>query len=294
MGRESRTSRAGGHRWRMTSMAAVALALTSCATLAGPRAGSGSATPATSATTSQAAGSEAGASQPKAGGRHWALTWHEEFSGTPIRPANWLYLAGGNGWSHRSLMYYTPADASTDGRGHLVLTAKKGGDGHTCWYGPCRYTSARLQTQGIFAQAYGKFEARIQIPLGRGIWPAFWMEGSNGEIDIIETNSKRPNEVHGAAHAPSMNYSASSIWNQPVSASYHIFSVIWTRTGITWTIDGRAYSHMAAYPGWTFNTPFFLILDVAVGGGWPGSPDATTRFPAYLSVDWIRVYRQVR
>jgi beta-glucanase (GH16 family) len=151
-----------------------------------------------------------------------------------------------------------------------------------------------MQTQGIFAQAYGKFEARIKIPLGRGIWPAFWMDGANGEIDIIETNSKLANEVHGAAHAPGVEHSASTTWNEPVSARYHTFGVVWTRTGITWTIDGHAYSRMAAYPGWTFNTPFFLILDVAVGGGWPGSPDATTRFPAYLTVDWIRVYRRVR
>lgn len=283
---------------RQGLLAAAILALTSCSTLAGPNP---TVTPLSSAATSQLTAPEAGtpnanepAPSPSTPGRQWALTWDEEFNGPVGRPTNWIYLSGGNGWSHRSLMYYTPANASTDGHGHLVLTANKGGSSYSCWYGPCRYTSARMQTQGTFAQTYGMFEARIKIPFGRGIWPAFWMEGHNGEIDIIETSSLHANQVHGAAHAPGVYYPVNFNWNQPVSASYHVFGVTWTRRGVTWSIDGQAYAHMAAYPGWTLNSPFFLILDLAVGGSWPGSPDSTTQFPAYLSVDWIRVYRGVR
>ncbi len=295
MAREGRSAWARRHGWRQVSLAAAMVVLASCSTLAGPHP---AATPTASAQTAPSGAPEgdpnANALGPNANtpASQWVLTWHNEFNGPVGRPANWIYLTGGGGWSHRSLMYYTAADVSTDGHGHLVLTANKGGSSYSCWYGPCRYTSARMQTQGTFAQVYGKFEARIKIPLGRGIWPAFWMEGPNGEIDIIETNSRKVNVVHGAAHAPGLHYPVTLTWNQPVSASYHIFGVTWTRKGVTWTIDGRAYGHLAAYPGWTLNTPFFLILDIAVGGGWPGSPDATTQFPAHLSVDWIRVYRE--
>lgn len=302
----TRIAQEGRRRWRVAaSMASALLALTSCSILAGPgRAHDPAPTSDPLPSSAQLHGetvtplpshsripstNNASARTRQPG---WILTWSKEFNGPARHPSGWAYLQGGTGWSHRQLQYFTASNAYIDGHGHLVLSARKGGQGYSCWYGPCQYTSVRMQTQGIFAQKYGMFEARIKIPVGQGIWPAFWIKGEQSEIDIIETNSKKSYQVHSGAHAPGMNHTGTVRLGQPVSAGYHVFGAIWNRKGITWTIDGRAYSHVRAYPGWTFNTPFYLILEVAVGGTWPGPPDASTPFPSRMSVDWIRVYRQ--
>lgn len=293
----------GSRGWRVgVAMAVTFLALTSCSTQPSVRTGSGSPTPSRRGGSSpaQRGGSSPGqTATPLANAqtgthkRSWVLTWSRGFNGPARHPSGWMYPEGGSGWNHKQLQYFTASNAYIDGYGHLILTARKGGgSGYTCWYGPCEYTSVRMQTQGIFGQRYGKFEARIKIPFGRGIWPAFWIKGGQSEIDIIETNSKKPYQVHSGAHAPGMNHTGTLRLSEPVSSNYHVFGVIWNPKGITWTIDGRVYSHLAAYSGWTFNRPFFLILEVAVGGPWPGSPNATTRFPARMSVDWIRVYHR--
>jgi beta-glucanase (GH16 family) len=156
-----------------------------------------------------------------------------------------------------------------------------------------------LQTLGIFTQEYGRFEARIKLPPGRGLWPAFWLEGTgnpaagigNGEIDIVEVNNRQQDVVTGYAHSPDHDYRAETVLNEPVSDSFHVFGVDWGPAGITWTIDGRAYGYFKSYAGWPFSHPFYLILDLAVGGGYPGAPTAQTKFPAQMLVDWIRVYR---
>lgn len=265
----------------MASMAGVTLLLTSCATLAGPRVGE------TFPTASPAK------QQPR-----WVLTLDDEFNGQVSQPTNWNYSRGGSGWSHRELQYYTPTNASTDGRGHLVLQARKNGARYTCWYGPCRYTSARISTQGYFSQAYGKFEARIKLPKGPGIWPGLWMQSPDepacGEIDIIETNTANPRLVEAYSHAVGQKHAAYLTTKEPLASGYHVYGITWTPSGIAWTFDGKVYSYLHAYPGWAFHCPLYMILQLAVGGGWPGRPKRTTPFPAKLSIDWIRVYREAR
>lgn len=232
----------------------------------------------------------------------WVLSWDQEFNGFgPL--ANWAHMTGGNGFGDAELQWYSPGNASLDGRGNLVISGTKGGSGQVCWYGPCRYASAAIDTLGIFTQTYGRFEARIKLPGGAGIWPAFWLQGTtiatpgsyaNGEIDIIEVNGKMPYLVKGYAHASNFKHWATLAISQPIYQQYHVFGVDWTPTGISWTFDGHVYSHMNAFPRWPFSHPFYIILDLAIGGNWPGAPTSNTKFPARLLVDWVHVYRWVK
>ncbi len=230
----------------------------------------------------------------------WKLKWSDEFN-TRAGLKPWNYLVGGNGWSLKQLQWYDATNA-TISHGNLAITATRRAGGHTCWYGRCRYRSVRMNTLGIFSQTYGRFEARIKLPPGRGLWPAFWLEGANvfqvgwpqsGEIDVIETGDGSPNLVQGFAHAPNHHEDAYTGLSRPLSAGYHIYGVDWTPRGITWFVDGHSYAYLKAYRGWPFAHKFFLILDLAVGGGFPGPPNASTPFPARMLVDWIRVYREV-
>ena len=181
----------------------------------------------------------------------------------------------------------------------------------TCWYGSCRYTSARLKTKGLFEQALGKFEARIRIPRGQGIWPAFWMLGNDidavgwpksGEIDIMENIGKEPNAVHGTLHGP--GYSGGSaiggaytLATETFADDYHVFAVEWSPDEIRWLVDAKEYrrtstANLPTGAAWVFNHPFFMLLNVAVGGNWPGDPDATSTFPQQMLVDYVRVYQR--
>jgi beta-glucanase (GH16 family) len=235
------------------------------------------------------------------GSGNWALSWSADF-GKPGALKRWLFYSGGYGFNLRQLQWYDATNATVDKSGQLVITADRSGAGHTCWYGSCQYTSARLETINTFSQAYGEFEARIKLPPGRGLWPAFWIEGANvykagwpacGEIDIVEPSSKNPDLVLGYAHSRQPTHKAELTVSQPITSGFHTYGVTWTPKGITWYFDGYAYSHMSAYPGWAFDHPFFIILDLAVGGGYAGSPTASTPFPAKMIVAWVRVYRQV-
>jgi beta-glucanase (GH16 family) len=235
--------------------------------------------------------------------KQWSLSWQDNFN--RLASLNKWEYANGNvgGRTLGQLQWYDYKNVRIDTHGHLVITALANPVNQKCWYGGCRYSSARMDTLGLFSQAYGIFEARIKIPIEQGIWPAFWMEGANydqvglpaaGEIDIIELNGRETtNFVGGYAHAPHFDYSAHTTLAKPLSAAYHIYGVEWTPEGITWMVDGRAYAHMKAYPGWPFNHPFALLLDLAVGGRWPQPPNSTTHFPARMYVDWVRVYRHV-
>jgi beta-glucanase (GH16 family) len=232
---------------------------------------------------------------------HWKLTWSDEFNSRAALN-RWQYDVGGNGWSLKQLQWYDRSNATVDGQGDLDITAGKGGGGHQCWYGPCKYTSVRMSTYGKFAQTYGIIEARIKVPMARGLWPAFWIEGANvfkvgwpkcGEVDIVETNGQHPDLVQGFAHAPDYKHKAYYRLPQSLSAGYHVYGIKWTAQGISWFVDGHTYSHMSAYRGWPFSKPFYIILNLAVGGNWPGPPGPHTRFPAHMLVDWVRVYRDV-
>lgn len=243
-----------------------------------------------------------------------ATTWSDEFdgaAGSAPDASKWALETGGSGNGNHELQYYTRStqNAALDGAGHLVITARKNGDsGLQCWYGTCRYTSARLNTARTFTQAYGHFEARVKVPRGQGVWPAFWMLGDDlgsagwpgsGEIDIMENVGSEPGKVHGTVHGP--GYSGSG----GVGAAYalpdgrafadgfHVFAVDWSPNKITWSVDGQAYQTRtpADVNGdkWVYDHPFFLILNFAVGGDWPGSPDSATAFPQTMTVDYVRV-----
>jgi beta-glucanase (GH16 family) len=182
----------------------------------------------------------------------------------------------------------------------------------TCWYGPCQYTSARLITKGKFDLKFGRFEARIKIPRGQGVWPAFWLLGNDidtvgwpkcGEIDIMENIGREPSTVHGTIHGP--GYSGSKGIGAPFKLAdnavfaddFHVYAVEWTANEIRWYVDGVKHEsaeprNLPAGARWVFDHPFFIILNLAIGGEWPGSPDNTTTFPQTMLVDYVRVYKK--
>ncbi|WP_354637955.1 ricin-type beta-trefoil lectin domain protein [Kitasatospora camelliae] len=242
-----------------------------------------------------------------------AQSWSDEFdgpSGSAPDAGKWTLETGGSGFGNHELQYYTggSSNAALDGQGHLVITAKRNTNANlSCWYGTCQYTSARMNTARTFTQAYGHFESRIKIPRGQGIWPAFWMLGNDlgsagwpnsGEIDIMENIGREPGTVHGTIHGP--GYSGAGGIGAPYSLpggqafadDFHVFAVDWSPGGITWSVDGRAYQTrtQADLGGnrWVFDHPFFLILNLAVGGDWPGSPDGSSSFPQTMVVDYVR------
>jgi beta-glucanase (GH16 family) len=245
----------------------------------------------------------------------WTLTWSDEFNapdGSPIDNTKWILETGGNGWGNQELEYYTTrSENSFQQGGNLVIKALQekyaGADGVTR-----DYTSARLKTAGKFSQKHGRFEARIKIPRGQGIWPAFWMLGDDidkigwpkcGEIDIMENIGREPSIVHGTLHAPGYppeGYTAAYTLpnGQAFSDSFHLYAVEWEPRQIRIYVDGNLYATdtQAGSPApnsWPFGRqPFFLLLNLAVGGNWPGNPDATTQFPQPMLVDYVRVYQK--
>jgi beta-glucanase (GH16 family) len=262
---------------------------------------------------------DAGSAQPDGGpvdaadgAPSWTLTWSDEFdgpNGSAPDPSKWNNDVGGGGWGNKELEYYTDGTANVVVQdGNLVITATPAGASqYMCWYGPCLYTSARLNTAGNFSQQYGRFEARLQVPFGQGLWPAFWMLGDNvgtvgwpacGEIDIVENVGFQPGLAWGSLHAP--HYDATLAYTLAAMAhfadAFHLFAVEWEPAQIRFYVDDVLYeAHTPADATslggtWAFDRPFFVILNVAVGGKWPGNPDATTTFPQTMKVDWVRVY----
>ncbi|CAL9559602.1 RICIN domain-containing protein [Streptomyces atacamensis] len=243
-----------------------------------------------------------------------AVLFEENFdgpAGSAVDSRRWQLETGDNSGNNHERQYYTPgnANAALDGNGNLVITARKENPGnYQCWYGRCEYTSARMNTAGKFTTTYGHIEARMKLPRGQGMWPAFWMLGhdigsvgwpNSGEIDIMENVGYEPGTVHGTLHGP--GYSG----GEGIGAGYtlpggrafaddfHTFAVDWSPNSITWSVDGQVYQRRtpADLGGdrWVFDKPFFLILNLAVGGDWPGLPDSSTVFPQKLVVDYVRV-----
>ena len=251
----------------------------------------------------------------------WRLVWSDEFNtsaGTAPNASVWGQEVGDGtangiaGWGNSELEYYTGGteNVSTDGNGNLQITVKEADGSLLCYYGPCEYTSARLLTKNRFEVAYGRVEARIRVPQGAGLWPAFWMLGTDidqvnwpqtGEIDIMEFVGRRPNEVFGTLHGP--GYSGGQSYGRvhdlggPVSDAFHVFAVEWQPDRIVWFIDGIPY--FTATPDdaflqdkqWVFNHPFFLLLNVAIGGNFGGPVGAETTFPQSMLVDYVRLYQ---
>jgi beta-glucanase (GH16 family) len=262
-----------------------------------------------------AAATTLAAQSPATPNPNWRLTWSDEFNGpngSSPDPAKWVYETGGNGFGNNELETYTNRSVNANQEdGHLVITARKedltGPDGI-----PRDYTSARLNTKGLFSQAYGRFEARIQLPTGKGIWPAFWLLGDNidsdpwpkcGEIDIIE-NIGDPRTIYSTLHGPgysgakpiSAKYPLPS--GESVTTGYHLYSVEWTPQNIKFFFDDhliveRTRADLPPGTPWAYDHPFFIILNLAVGGAWPGNPDETTPFPQKMLVDYVRVYQPV-
>lgn len=244
----------------------------------------------------------------------YRLSWSDEFSsanGSTPDSTKWVYDVGGNGWGNNELEYYTNQPQNAQIRdGNLVITAQK--EAYTGTDGVTRnYTSARLKTLNRLAQAYGRFEARIKIPAGQGIWPAFWMMGNDietvgwpkcGEIDVMENIGKEPAIAHGSLHGPSTAGSTSDRTaqfslpaGQKFSDDFHLYAVEWEPGTIRFFVDANLYATFTAsqWPAggtWVFDHPFFILLNVAVGGDWPGPPDSTTVFPQPMLVDYVRVY----
>lgn len=237
-----------------------------------------------------------------------AQAWTESFSG-PAGSApsakRWDHDTGASGWGNGELQRYTgsTANARLDGRGHLQIVARRvrGGSSRGA------FTSARLTTRGRFSFRYGTVAMRARLPRGHGLWPAFWMLGDNyseagwpqcGEIDVMENLGQDPFRAYGTVHGPGsladegvggVVRSGSSL-----STGFHRFAVRWAPGSVTFILDGRRYATVerGSYPAgqeWALDRPMFLLLNLAVGGEWPGPPLATTHFPARLVVDWIRV-----
>ena len=245
--------------------------------------------------------------------RNWQLTWSDDFIGRADSiPATskWAYDIGrgANGWGNNELQYYTARkeNVSLDGKGNLVITAVKES------YMGASYTSARIKTQGKFTQKYGRFEARIQTPYGQGLWPAFWMLGDNvdtatwplcGEIDIMEQRGQAPSVLNAAIHGP--GYSGGN----PISGSYvlrnsrfdtdfHLYAVEWFEDRIDFFVDDLLYyritkDDVAEKGEWVYDHPFFMLLNVAVGGSYVGSPNTNTSFPQKMTIDYVKVYQLV-
>lgn len=241
----------------------------------------------------------------------WVLTMADEFEGdegTPPDPTIWTYDIGGDGWGNNQLEYNTDRveNVSLDGEGHLRIRAIEES------YEGNEYTSGRIKTQGLFEQEHGRFEARIKLPEGAGLWPAFWMLGANiaeapwpecGEIDILEFQGQRPARMFGTLHGP--GYAGGEAISEDVvlpngetfADDFHVFAIEWDPGRIAFLVDGDVYNtiHSAdvrTLGDWVFNNEFFMILNLAVGGtlGGPVGPD--TVFPADMLIDYVRVFER--
>lgn len=240
-------------------------------------------------------------------GATWTLVWEDEFEGPAGQlpdAQRWRFDIGED-WGNAQLEYDTDRaeNVSLDGSGNLAITAREES------YQGRAYTSGRIKTQGVFEQAYGRFEARIRLPVGAGIWPAFWMLGHDldtvgwpecGEIDIMEYLGQEPGIIHGSLHGP--GYSGGQAVTQRYALSngrfdtdFHVFGVEWDSDSISWFVDGNRYNHVSSDDvsgRWAYDHPFFILLNLAVGGNFAGPPNAATVFPQTMLVDWVRVYER--
>jgi beta-glucanase (GH16 family) len=233
----------------------------------------------------------------------WTLVWSDEFNESTINPDNWTYDlgTGSGGWGNNELEYYTSRTNNVRiENGNLVIQARQES------YGGMNYTSARLKSQGLQSWTYGRIEASIRLPSGQtqGLWPAFWMLGNNfgsvgwpecGEIDLMERvnlNTTINGTIHWYDNGEADYGSISSVLD---FTQYHVYAIEWDPGMITWYVDGNPFlqaniTNNINNTG-AFHLPFFILLNLAVGGNWPGSPDAATTFPATMYVDYVRVYQ---
>jgi beta-glucanase (GH16 family) len=242
----------------------------------------------------------------------WQLVWNDEFSGPDIDATKWTHEVNGDGGGNNELQYYTARDSNSliiDG--NLVIVAKK--EKYTVGNRTWNYTSARLNSRNKGDWKYGRFDIRAKLPYGQGMWPAIWMMPKNekyggwaasGEIDIMELLGQEPTRVYGTLHYggtyPNNTHTGSSLKLKSgnFAEKYHLFTLEWEEDEFRWYMDGNLYliqndwyTNSAEYPA-PFDQEFYLILNVAVGGNWPGNPDETTYFPQVMVIDYIRVYKK--
>ena len=241
------------------------------------------------------------------------LVWSDEFNGpagASPDASKWEMITGLRCLGNNELEYYTPraSNVALDGAGDLAITARSETYGSGVDTRP--YTSGWVDTRGLYSTTYGSIQARIKLPAGRGLWPAFWampaspvQDGSQyGEIDLMENLGQNPHKVYGSIHSPTVSrtplkYGLTTSVQSATSPAddFHTYGINWSPTSIQCTLDGLPYatytpSSLSGDQRWVFDQPFYLILNLAVGGNWPGSPDGTTPFPATMLVDWVRVY----
>jgi beta-glucanase (GH16 family) len=243
---------------------------------------------------------------------HRKLVWSDEFggaAGAPPDPAHWVHDTGGHGWGNHELQCYTdsPENASTDGAGHLVIRAVRTDAG--CADGAATtYTSARITTSTKYATTHGRIEVRAKLPDGRGTWPAFWMLGDDfpdvgwprsGEIDVMEHVGNKPGEISGTLHGLTDDgghwYLTRNTQVPAVTSDFHTFAADWQEDSVTLSVDGKDYGRVdrdevEEKGTWPFDKPFFLLLNLAVGGDLGGEVPPSTTWPQEYVVDWVRVY----
>lgn len=240
----------------------------------------------------------------------YSLAWSDEFSGPSLNSSFWSYDVGDGcpnlcGWGNNELQYYTSsADNLFFQDGKMIIEAKKQS------FSGKNYTSARIKTAGKKTVKFGRIDFRAKLPKGKGIWPAFWMLPQNsvyggwprsGELDIMEMVGHEPNKVHGTLHFGPGPGSVQITRSYTLPAgnfadAFHVFSIEWEPDVIRWYVDGNLFStaEKAAFGNnnYPFNEDFYFLINLAVGGNWPGNPDATTQFPQWLIVDYVRVYQR--
>jgi beta-glucanase (GH16 family) len=250
----------------------------------------------------------------------WTQVWSDEFdggAGARIDSTKWGYDTTDGcsqencGWGNNEKEYYSdaPENIALNGQGQLMIVARRAPAGLTCYYGACRYTSAKITTRGKMLAAPGRVEARIKLAAGQGLWPAFWMLGHNvpvigwpagGEIDIMENKGSEPTISSSAVHGPGYSGDTPFAHRKQLDAGsfsndFHTFAVEWDSLHVQFFVDG--ISHYAItreavehYGKSILDQPFFLILNLAVGGHFDGDPKSDTIFPATMLVDYVRVY----
>ena len=232
---------------------------------------------------------------------NYSLIWQDEFNGTSLS-SDWTHEIGNGswGWGNNELQYYRHQNTTLE-NGYLTIRAKQE------YYGGFNYTSSRIITKGNIFNAYGRVDIRAKLPYGQGLWPALWMLGENinsvswptcGEIDIMEMvggTGYNDRTIHGTVHWEDNGHASyggpNSLSSGRFADEFHVFSIIWTPSSIVWLRDDIQYKSIDITNLSAFHNDFFFIFNVAVGGNWPGSPDASTVFPQTMIVDYVRVFQ---
>lgn len=245
----------------------------------------------------KASKNETAETTPDADSSAYLLIWSDEFNGNTADTTNWVYDIGGEGWGNHEQEYYQRANA-TVADGNLVITGKKEDAGAN------HYTSARMKTKGKREFLYGKIEARIKIPAGQGLWPAFWMLGANidlvdwpacGEIDIME-HINTDSLLFGTPHWDNNGHVMRGDTILSAPSDYHLYAIEWDSYAIRWYLDEKQYHELDISNNVNstdeFHKPFFILLNLAIGGDWPGQTIDDSKIPARMYVDYVRVYKK--